>query len=74
MKSGFRRTINCNKYQSKVRAENQNQYLDYLIDPSFQGVNGLSVLSYENSAHRTRHTGFFFRKVEIKDYNVMING
>ena len=62
MKSGFRRTINCNKYQSKVRAENQNQYLDYLIDPSFQGVNRLSVLSYENSAHRTRHTGFFFGK------------
>ena len=27
----------------------QNAYLDYLIDPSFQGVNKLSVLSFENN-------------------------
>ena len=29
---GFKRTINWNKYQSKVSAERQNQYLDFLID------------------------------------------
>ena len=34
LKSGFKRTINSNNYQSKVST--QNQYLDYLIDPSFQ--------------------------------------
>ena len=38
LKSVFKRTINWNKYQSKVSKERQNQYLDYLIDPSFQGV------------------------------------
>ena len=37
-KSGFKRTINCNKYQPKVSPERQNQYLNFLIDPSFQGV------------------------------------
>ena len=41
LKSGFKRTINWNKYQSKARMQVQNRYLDYLIDPSFQGVNGL---------------------------------
>ena len=41
LKSGFKRTINWNKYQSKVTAENQNEYLDYLINPSFLGVNRL---------------------------------
>ena len=33
---GFKRTINWNKYQSKISTEAQNQYLDFLINPSFQ--------------------------------------
>ena len=36
LKSGFKRTINWNKYLSKILTETPNQYLDYLIDPSFQ--------------------------------------
>ena len=39
LKSGFKRRINWNRYQLKVSTERQNQYLDFLIDPSFQGVN-----------------------------------
>ena len=35
LKSGFKRTINWNRYQSKVTMKTQNQHLDYLIDPSF---------------------------------------
>ena len=42
-KSGFKRTNNWNRYQSKKSIERANQYLDYLIDPSFQGVNRLFV-------------------------------
>ena len=45
LKSGFKRTINWNKYQSKISTVTQIQYLDYLIDPSFQGVNRLFVFS-----------------------------
>ena len=41
LRSGFKRTINWNKYQPKVLPERQNQYLEFLIDPSFQGVNRL---------------------------------
>ena len=41
LKFGFKRTINWNKYQSKISTERPNQYLDYLIDRSFQGVNRL---------------------------------
>ena len=44
--SGFERTINWNKYQSKVK--NPYSYLDYLIDLSFQGVNRLFVLLIRN--------------------------
>ena len=48
LKSGFKRTINRNKYQSKVSSQIQNQYLDFLIDPSFQRVYRLFVLLFEN--------------------------
>ena len=36
LKSGFKRTINWNKYQSKVSTQAQKQYLDYFIDPVFK--------------------------------------
>ena len=55
LKSGFERTINWNKYQSKVTVGVPNPYLDYLIEPSFQGVNRLFVLSFENATDRTVH-------------------
>ena len=74
LKSGFKRKVYWNEYLSKVTTQTQNQYLDYLIDPSFQGANRLFVLAFENNAHRTRHTGYFLPTVELKDYNVMIDG
>ena len=46
LKSGFKRTLNWNKYQSKETIQTQNQYLDYLIDPSFLGVNRSFDLSF----------------------------
>ena len=47
VKSGFKRTINWNKYQWKVAMQMPNTYLDFLIDPSFQGVNRLFVYLFE---------------------------
>ena len=47
LKSGFKRTINWNKTQSKKSIARLNQYSHYLIDPSFQGVNRRFVLSFE---------------------------
>ena len=48
----FKRTINWNNYQTKVSTERQNQIL---IDPNFQGVNRLLILSFENEAQRTSY-------------------
>ena len=59
LKSGFKRTTDWNKYQSEVSAQAQNQHLDYLIYPSFQGLNRLFVLSFKNDAHQTSHTRYF---------------
>ena len=74
LKPGFKRTINWNKYQSKVTIEVPNPYLDYLTDPSFQEVYAFFILSFENTTDRTVHTKYDFPPVEIQDYNVMING
>ena len=74
LKSGFKRTINWNEYESSIKTFTQNRYLNYLINPSFQGVNRLFVLSFENENDRTSHSTYYLPKVEIKDYNVMIDG
>ena len=48
LKSCFKRTINWNKYQSRVLIERLSQYLDYLVALSLQGVNRLFVLLFED--------------------------
>ena len=37
-------------------------------------VNGLLVLAFEIDTHRTSAKGYYLPNIEIKDYNVMING
>ena len=37
LKSGFEKSINWNKYQSKISTVSPNGYLDYSVDPGFQG-------------------------------------
>ena len=74
LKSSFKRTINRNKYQSKKSTERPNQYLYYLIDPSFQGVNRPFVLSFKNEAQQTSYKRYHPLTVEIKNYNIMVDG
>ena len=50
-----------------------NPYLDFLINASFQGLNRLFVLLFENKEDKTLHTTYYLATVEIKDYNVMID-
>ena len=66
--------INWNQHHSKVSTERQNQYLDYLVDPRFQGVNWLFVLLFENNDNRKARSGYFLRRVETKRCNVIIDG
>ena len=56
LKSGFKKTISWNTYESNVKTFAQNRYLNYLINPSFQGVNQLFVLSFENENGRSSHS------------------
>ena len=45
-----------------------------MVEPSFQGVNRLFVLAFENHTQRISHSGYYLPNVELKDYNIMING
>ena len=71
---GFKRVIKWNEYLSKPELLAQNLNLNYLVESSFQGVNRFFVLAFENDAQRTSSKGYYLPNVEIKNYNVMING
>ena len=74
LKSGFKRVINWNKYLSKPELLIRNPNLNHLVEPSFQGTNRFFVLAFEVDAQRTSHSNYYFPNVEIKDYNIIING
>ena len=67
LKSGFERAINWNKYESNIKTFAQKRYLNQLINPSFQGVNRIFVLSFENENNRILHSTYYLPKVGIKD-------
>ena len=73
LKSGFKGVINWNKYLSKPELLKQNPNLNYLIEPSFQGVNRLFIYAFENDTQRISHSGYYLPNVEIKNYNIVIN-
>ena len=74
LKSGYTRTISWNKYLPKPELLAQSSNLNYLIEPNFQGVNRLFVLAFQDDAQRTSNKRFCIPNIEIKDYNVMIDG
>ena len=73
MKSGFKRTVSWNQYQSEPNTYAQNRYLNHLTNPSFQGANRLFVLSFENEDDTKSHSTHYLSKVEIANYHVMID-
>ena len=67
LKPGFKRVIYWNKFLSKPELLAQNPNLNHYVEPSFQGVNRLFVLAYENDTKRTSAKGYYLPNVEIKD-------
>ena len=79
LKTGFKRTIKWNKYNSKITIQPQNNNLNYLIGPTFTNVNRLFVLSFQRIAgannitkdYRDSFSHYYVLNVEIKDFNVL---
>ena len=74
LKSCFKRKIDWNKYLAKPELLHQNPNFNHLIEPGFQGVNRFFVLAFENDDQGTSNKGYYIPNVEIKDYNVIIDG
>ena len=54
--------------------QTKNNSLKYLIGPIFTNVNRLFVLSFKNEEDRKFFSNYYVPKVEIKDFNVLIDG
>ena len=81
LKLGFKRTVKWNKYRSQMTVQNNNNNLNYLIDPTFTNVNRLFVLSFERieennvkKDHRDSSSHYYVPNVEKNDFNVLIDG
>ena len=60
---------------------NNNNNLNYLIDPTFTNINRLFVLSFERieenhikKDYRDSFSHYYVPRVQIKDFNVLIDG
>ena len=65
---GFKRKINWNKYLAETADQVKSRFLDFLIDPSFQGLNRLFVLSFKDDDSQENHERYHLSTVEIKDF------
>ena len=74
LKSGFKRTIKWKKYRSEMTNQTKPNHLNHLIDPTFIKVNRIFVLSFKDKENRTNFSKYYVPKVEIKDFNVLIDG
>ena len=74
LKIGFKRTIRWNKYRPDVSNQTKNDNLNYLIVPIFTNMNSLFALSFENESERTSFSKYYVPKIEIKDFNVIVDG
>ena len=88
LKTGFKRTLKWNKHRSEMSNQARNNSLNYLIDPKFTNVNRLFVLSFKNDENddddddddddeiesvRASFKKYYVSKVEVKDFNVLID-
>ena len=79
---GFKRSVYWNEYQLKIetKAADNNNVTRFSLDASFQGVNRLFVLAFDNTENgdkkveRDSHRRYFLPRVNITNYNVLIVG
>ena len=82
LNKGFKRSVYWNEYKSKIKTQelDNNNLKRFPLDSSFQGINRLFVLSFnniENDANRVErnsHQKYFLPRVNITKYNVLIDG
>ena len=74
LKTGISIDFTWNKYISQMIDQTATNNLNFLIDPTFSNVNRLFVLDFRNEEDRRYFPKYYTPTVEIKDYNVIIDG
>ena len=62
------------KYRSQMINQTATNNLNFLIDPTFNIVNRFFVLAFPNEEDRKSFSNYYTPTVEVKDYNVIIDG
>ena len=82
LNEGFKRSVYWNEHQSNIKTKeaDANNLKIFPLDASFQGVNRLFVLGFNdinnaaNRVQRNSHRKYFLPRVNITNYNVLIDG
>ena len=82
LNEGFKRSVYWNEYKSEIETKeaDANNLKRFPLDASFQGVNRLFVLAFgntnnsDNKVERDSHRKYFLPRVDITNYNVLIDG
>ena len=78
----FKRSVYWNEYKSKIETKtaDDNNVIRFPLDASFQRVNRLFVLAFDNTENgnkkvdRDSHRKYVLPRVDITNYNVLIDG
>ena len=79
---GFKRSVFWNEYKSKIETQDldNNNLQIILLESSFQKVNGLFVLAYDNTENgnnrveRDSHQKYFLPRINLIKSNVLVDG
>ena len=74
LKTGISIDFPWSKYRSQMINQTATNNLNFLIDLTFINVNRLFVLAFPNEEDRRPFSKYYTPTVEIKDYNVIIDG
>ena len=82
LNEGCKRLVYWNEYESKIETKeaDANSLTRFPLDASLQGVNRLFVLAFDNTnngankVERDSHRKYFLPRVNITNYNVLIDG
>ena len=82
LEKGFKRPVYQSEYQTKICSKNsdENNLTRFPLDASFQGVRRLFVLAFDNNnddnknVERNSHAKYFLPRVNMTNYNVLIDG
>ena len=81
LNEGFKRSVYWNEYKSKIETKeaDANNLTRFPLNASFQGLNRLFVLCYNNTddtnkVERNSHRKYFLPRVNITNHNVLMDG